>query len=693
MGDGKLFVKTRSSELRAELEQAYKKSKPHAKIKLVLKKVTANIILNNTEIFKLLPDIISLLRFDDIEIRRVCLDYLCHYAMYDAEASSKAVPFLRRFGDDSDPILRGLTIKTITYIQLVEFVELSFQVIQSYLKDKSSYVRIAATYSVARLFQNHSSRVINDQLLAKLKDLLYDDDHAVVSASLSALDDIIELDKSLDLKLNVNQLHSVELMKYLHKTTEWSQCYVLNSLISFVPETSDTAVDMIELTLPFLQHENSSIVLNAIKVIIYFCNYVNNPEFILPTLPKRLGSSLASLLSKPPEIQFLVLRNIILLLLGRKQLVQFDVEMLFCKYDDTLYVKDTKLEVIYLLANDSNFLVVARELEEYATDVDLAMARKAIRAFGNLAIKIPGAAALCVEIIVDLISNGVSYIVQESAVVLKNIVRKYPKQFDYAIVELIEYYKVIDESDSKVAIIWLVGQYCESINDSQKILKDLCKSYKDEFLDVQYAILTATIKMYLTYSTTYDSMTLEVLKWATENVNNADLRERGYFYWRLISSKSENGEFQALAKKVVFNSNPKINSENDNIDSNVLEELELNIGTLASIYLKPVTLVFRLSKPKKLAPSPALQSRPRKDETYLYEPEDLEDSFDDSNNIYQSKNNTLSTDTLNRRKSLLRRVSHDSGFSKLSDDTTDNRFSGLANRISRKASIMTGKKR
>ena len=41
----------------------------------------------------------------------------------------------------------------------------------------------------------------------------------------------------------------------------------------------------------------------------------------------------------------------------------------------------------------------------------------------------------------------------------------------------------------------------------------------------------------------------------------------------------------------------------------ILEELELNIGTLASIYLKPVQTVFRLSKHKELPYSPALQRR------------------------------------------------------------------------------------
>lgn len=699
MSDGKLFVKTKSSEIKSELDQAYKKSKPHAKVKLILKKVTANIILNNTELAKLLPDIIGLLRFDDLEIRRVCLDYLCFYSQYDTKTASAALPFLKRFKDDSDPVLRALTIKTLTSIALPEFIDVSFAIIRQFLKDPHTYVRILASYSIARLFQTSSSRVINDNLIDDLNDLLYDEDDAVVSVTLSALDSILEYDKTLDLKFSFDERHFIKLLQNLHRTTEWSQVYILNSLLSFVPQTTEKALELIELVLPFLQHENSSIVLNAVKVIVFLSNYVKNPELILPSLPKRIGSSLISLLSKPPEIQFLVLRNIILLLLGRKELVHFDVEMLFCRYDDTIYVKDTKLEIIYLLANEQNFQTVARELEEYATDVDIAMARKAIRAFGNLAVKLNTAASFCVDIIVDLVSNGVPYVVQEAVGVIKNIVRRYPKQFDFAVLELTNHYKLMEESDAKAAMIWLFGQYCTTIDDSFTKFQDLSASYMDEPLEVQLGILTAVTKFYLQDPRISEAFILKVLKWATEDATNPDLRDRGYFYWRLISAENTqgpNGEFQHTAKQIVLNPDPKINSENDNINPDVLEELELNIGTLASIYLKPVSQVFRLSQEKTLPRSPALQPRKRS-QSVSDEPSSRRASTDhlaipEANKVYSNRRHNVSADTINRKKSIMRQASFDSAASGLSDESNGGKKMGLASRLSRKASILATRK-
>ena len=38
MSDGKLFTRSKTTELRTELEQAFKKSKPVVRVKVVLKK-------------------------------------------------------------------------------------------------------------------------------------------------------------------------------------------------------------------------------------------------------------------------------------------------------------------------------------------------------------------------------------------------------------------------------------------------------------------------------------------------------------------------------------------------------------------------------------------------------------------------------------------------------------------------------
>ena len=98
-------------------------------------------------------------------------------------------------------------------------------------------------------------------------------------------------------------------------------------------------------------------------------------------------------------------------------------------------------------------------------------------------------------------------------------------------------------------------------------------------------------------------MVPKVLKWATEEVDNPDLRDRGYIYWRLLSTDP------AAAKAVVLSDKPAITTESDNLDPNFLDELLLHVGSLASIYHKSPTAFINRYKPRYLLPSPALQKR------------------------------------------------------------------------------------
>ena len=55
----------------------------------------------------------------------------------------------------------------------------------------------------------------------------------------------------------------------------------------------------------------------------------------------------------------------------------------------------------------------------YASEVDVDFVRKAVRAVGQVAIKIEAAAERCVTVLMGLIETRVSYVVQEAVIVIK----------------------------------------------------------------------------------------------------------------------------------------------------------------------------------------------------------------------------------------------------------------------------------
>lgn len=194
-----------------------------------------------------------------------------------------------------------------------------------------------------------------------------------------------------------------------------------------------------------------------------------------------------------------------------------------------------------------------------------------------------------------------SYIVQEATVVIRNIFRKYPNRYESIISTLCENLDSLDEPEAKAAMIWVIGQYADRIDNSDVLLDDFLYSFADEPVEVQLALLTATVKLFIQRPTKGQDLVPKVLKWATEETDNPDLRDRGYMYWRLLSSDP------ATAKQIVMGEKPAITAESEKLDPATLEEMCLNVGTLATVYLKPVQQVFRSARARRLVDSPALQ--------------------------------------------------------------------------------------
>ena len=242
----------------------------------------------------------------------------------------------------------------------------------------------------------------------------------------------------------------------------------------------------------------------------------------------------------------------------------------------------------------------------YATEIDVDFVRKSVRAIGKLAIKIEPAARLCVNTLLDLVSTKVSYIVQEATVVIRNIFRKYPNQYESIIGTLCENLDSLDEPEAKAAMIWIIGQYADRIDNADMLLDDFLFTFQEESVDVQLALLTATVKLFIQRPSKGQALVPKVLKWATEETDNPDLRDRGFMYWRLLSSDIQTRD-PNTAKRIIMGQKPHITTESEKLDPATLEEMCLNVGTLATVYLKPVQQVFRSARVRKLQDSRALQ--------------------------------------------------------------------------------------
>ncbi|KAK5105765.1 hypothetical protein LTR62_002165 [Meristemomyces frigidus] len=589
------------AELRLELNTSGgKKDKNFSAKKIALKKIVANMTMSNNDMVALFPDIVGVMGVPSLEIKKMCFLYLVNYARAKPEIALKALPILVNDLDDSNPLMRALALRTLSYIHVRQFVEATLTPVKSLLRDSDPYVRKTAAFCVAKLYDHDRTLVESSDLIDRLNLMLRDENPTVVSSALAALMDIWERSESI--KLTIDYANASKIVQILPDCSEWGQTYILEALTSYVPQDTSEAALLADRITPRLSHTNSAVVLTCIRVILYLMNYIDSDRTIA-ALCAKLSPPLVTLLSKGPEIQYLALRNALLILQRRPEVLRNDIRVFFCKYNDPIYVKVTKLELIFMLASEKNIREVLTELREYATEIDVHFVRKSVRAIGKLAIKIEPAAKLCITTLLELVATKVSYIVQEATVVIKNIFRKYPNQYESIISTLCENLDSLDEPEAKAAMIWVIGQYADRIDNAEVLLEDFLDSWSDETHEVQLALLTATVKLFIQRPTKGQEMVPRVLKWATEDTDNPDLRDRGYMYWRLLSSNP------ALAKSIVMGGKPAITAESEKLDPVTLEEMCLVVGTLATVYLKPVHTVFRSARSRRLIDSPALQKQ------------------------------------------------------------------------------------
>ncbi|PWY70080.1 AP-2 adaptor complex subunit beta [Aspergillus eucalypticola CBS 122712] len=586
------------AELRQELNSGGKKDKNHSAKKIALKKIVANMTMSNNDMVALFPDVIGCMNLPSLEIKKMCFLFLVNYSRAKPEVALKALPFLIDDMEDSNPLVRALALRTISYIHVREFVEATVQPVKRLMSDMDPYVRKTAAFCVAKLYEHDKKMVEASDLIDRLNSMLKDENPTVVSSVLASLVDI--WGRSESISLTIDYTSASKLVSILPDCSEWGQSYILEALMSYVPQDSAESLLLAERIAPRLSHSNSAVVLTSIRVILYLMNYIADERHVT-SLAKKLSPPLVTLLSKPPEVQYLALRNAILILQKRPEVLRNDIRCFFCNYNDPIYVKVTKLELIFMLTTKENISVVLAELREYATEIDVHFVRKAVRAIGKLAIKIESAAKQCIDTLLELVNAKIPYIVQEATVVIRNIFRKYPNQYENIIGNVIQNIDELDEPEAKAAIIWIIGQYADRIENSDGLLQDYLATFHDETVEVQLALLTATVKFFIQRPTKGQQLVPQVLKWCTEETDDPDLRDRGYMYWRLLSTDPK------TAKQIVMGEKPPISAESEKLDPRTLEELCLNVGTLATVYLKPVQQVFRSARTRRLQYSPALQ--------------------------------------------------------------------------------------
>ena len=561
--------------------------------KSAIKKIISAMTIGR-DVSKLFPNVVKCIITPDLELKKLVYLYIINYARVKPLETLLAVNALKRDASDfnGNPLTRAIAVRTMGCLGVEEIMQFLCDPLKDALNDKDPYVRKTGALCVAKIY-DINAQLAEDQFgfVEKIQGMLEEETNAMVLANcISALIEI-STTKGKDI-LNINWSKCRHLMSALHENNEWTQIYLLEGISRYSPTKQDEINEMIERIIPCVSHSNAGVVLSVIKILIKLLDLVENPETIR-TVCKKITPSLVTLLSSEPEIQYVALKNINILIQKRPIIFEKDIKIFFSSFTEPLYNKLEKLEIIYKLVSMNNIDLVLNELREYASDVDVQFVRRSVKLIGQCAIKLEKAAQRCVETLVELVKTQVSFVIQEAIIGLKDIFRRYPNTFEGAMTIINENLRTLDDPEAKAALIWIIGEYSDRIEGAENQLIKFIDNLKEEPYIIQINILDSATKTFLKCQSeeSYNILN-QVFDFCTKECENPDVRDRGYMYYRLMTIDPQ------LASRIIVNEKPKINEDASGFDDNLLAILMDNLGTMATIYEKPPESFVKKTKEK-----------------------------------------------------------------------------------------------
>ena len=533
------------------------------------------------DVSSLFPDILKNIATHDLEQKKLVYLYLMNYAKTNPELCILATNTFVQDTRDPNPLVRALAIRTMGCIRVDKMVDYLCIPLKETLNDDNPYVRKTAAICVAKLFDLNSKLCTEQGFIDTLLEMLDDSNQTVVANAISAL---LEISKMSDAKLlNVNGVILKRLLLTLNECTEWGRISILVALADYDTQDSGEVEKIVEKVTPQLQHENPAVVLSSIKVILKQLEKVSSDT--RERMLRRLTSPLCSLLTNPPEIQYVALKNIRIILEKYPQILARDLQAFFIKYSDPLYLKLEKIDILVRISTKENASILLSELREYAMDVDIQVVNRAIEAIGQLSIKIESISKKAVDILYELYLNRSSYVLEELVVVIQNILRRYDTKYLPTVITVIAdlNFDDIDTPEAVSSYIWILGQYCKEIPHLEDRLKVMSEQFGEMDPLAQSAALTCIVKVNLTKSSANTRQLLQkILNKATNEIENADVRDQAYIYWRILSTDDK-----ALQKKIIMRKLPMLETTIETFSPGLLDQLINEISNLGSVFYKP----------------------------------------------------------------------------------------------------------
>ena len=365
------------------------------------------------DVSRLFSDMILACNTRDLVVKKMVYLYLSAYASSHPDVTLLAINTLQKDCRDEDPMIRGLALRALTSLRLPSILEYVLQPLKSALADSSAYVRQAGVLGVLKVWHLSPEAVKEADYVDALYGMMRDRDPQVVINCVSALNEILADEGGI--AVNTAIVHY--LLGRLRELSDWGQCLVMDVVARYTPANEDELFGIMNLLDGCLKVAHSGVVLGATKCFLAFT--AGLPD-IARQVALRLKTPLLTLCaSSSPEVAYAVLSHVSLMIERQPGVFDDEFKQFFCKYNEPGAVKALKVAALPRIASPTNARDIVAELAEYVGGVDAELAIAAVRAIGDIAVRVPPAAEVVVEALLELVEMDAEYVRSETVVVMQ----------------------------------------------------------------------------------------------------------------------------------------------------------------------------------------------------------------------------------------------------------------------------------
>ncbi|KAF4650713.1 AP-4 complex subunit beta-1 [Perkinsus olseni] len=497
------------NELR-QLLQSVQNDKDQEKKREAIKKVIAFMTLG-IDVSRLFPEMVMASYTNDLVQKKMIYLYLVNYAASNPSLAVLAINTLQKDCQDTDPSIRGLALRSLCGLQLSNMMEYLEPAVKKGLADPNGYVRKAAVVGALKMFHLDPQHVReNTDIVQDLYHIVSGSDHdpVVIYDAVVALNEILADIGGIELTQEIVD----NLLNNIYGFSEWGADAIIKIITKkYRPNTEEEMFDVFNILDPLLKQNSPSVIMAASTLYIEWASAVadatGNSE-LLQQVMERLKPTLLTLLGAIStgghEQAYVILSHIIVLVVhqqkagGTPLFTGNDYKNFYCRYNEPSYIKYLKLQLLTLLAcqaakTDSTCVndILGEFRETITNDPDSEVSREAVRSIGAVGLACPGAVPGIFDILLDHLTcsdtprnKGVA---SEAVVVLKQLLRSGVANGREHTIELITSPEVLEkclknvsgDPLGKAAVVWILGEYGESIPMAPYILEDIINDLMD----------------------------------------------------------------------------------------------------------------------------------------------------------------------------------------------------------------------